>query len=69
MSDTSLPRRPVIRPWASARSQAVALLAWFMLSAMILPLGACNTTAGAGKDISAAGEAVTDTAESVKKKM
>lgn len=32
-------------------------------------LSACNTISGAGKDISAAGHAVTDTAEEVKQAM
>lgn len=32
-------------------------------------LSACNTTAGAGKDISATGNAITDTAQDTKDKM
>lgn len=31
-------------------------------------LASCNTVAGAGKDVSSAGHAVTDTADDVKKK-
>lgn len=34
-----------------------------------LALAACNTMSGAGKDISAAGDGVTDTAQDVEKKM
>ena len=42
---------------------APALLA--LLTATLL-LGACNTTAGVGKDVSATGDAVTDSANKVK---
>jgi entericidin B len=35
--------------------------------AMSLAVGACNTVAGAGKDVKSAGAAVTDTAEDAKK--
>jgi predicted small secreted protein len=48
----------------------------FRMLAMLLALGAtgfalsaCNTTAGVGKDVSATGNAVTDTAKDVQKKM
>jgi len=37
-----------------------------VLSAAAIALGACNTTAGAGKDISATGHAVTNTAQKAK---
>jgi predicted small secreted protein len=37
---------------------------WFVLAS--LALAACNTTAGAGKDIKATGKAIEDTAEDAK---
>ena len=43
----------------------IAILA---LAATALTLGACNTIAGVGKDTSAAGHAVTSTAEDAKPK-
>jgi entericidin B len=43
----------------------IALAVILMIGAAPL-LGACNTTAGAGKDLSATGRAVTDTAEKAK---
>lgn len=45
--------------------RARALLAAVALAALPL-LAACNTTAGAGQDVSAAGRAVTKTANDVK---
>lgn len=45
-----------------ARNILLALLAAVTLSA-------CNTVAGAGKDVSAAGTAVTDSAKDTEKKM
>ncbi len=41
-------------------------IATFAAAAMVLALGACNTVAGAGKDVSGAGHAVTDTANDAK---
>lgn len=38
-----------------------------ILSLTLIGLTGCNTISGAGKDISAAGEGVTNAAESVKK--
>ena len=35
----------------------------------MLALSACNTVSGAGKDVSAAGHAVSNSAETVKEKM
>jgi len=40
-------------------------LALLMILAAGLAVAACNTIAGAGKDVSAAGNAVTDTAHDV----
>ena len=45
---------------------AGALLAAFVLAAATTMLGACNTTAGLGQDVSATGKAVTNSAEKVK---
>jgi predicted small secreted protein len=45
------------------RRAAAAILA--LLTGTLL-LSACNTTAGAGRDVSATGEAVTDTANKAK---
>ena len=39
------------------------LLTTALLLGSALSLAACNTTAGAGKDISAAGQGITDTAK------
>ena len=43
-----------------------ALLAALALAAMASTLSACNTTAGAGQDLGAAGRAVTNSADKVK---
>ncbi len=48
------------------RILAVALLNLVLLSGASVVLSACNTTAGAGQDVSAAGHAVTNSAEKVK---
>jgi predicted small secreted protein len=40
-----------------------------LLSGAIVLLDACNTTAGIGQDVSAAGHAVTNTADKVKQGM
>jgi predicted small secreted protein len=46
------------------RKNTVAiLLSILLLSGAASLLSACNTTAGAGKDISATGDAITDSAE------
>jgi predicted small secreted protein len=44
----------------------VRLTSAIALLAVTLAVSACNTTAGVGKDVSAAGNAVTDTAQKVK---
>jgi entericidin B len=41
----------------------VGLLGLLVLSGTTSLLGACNTTSGAGKDISATGHAITNSAE------
>jgi predicted small secreted protein len=43
-----------------------ALLMAGLLAAASLSLAGCNTTAGAGEDVSAAGHAVSNSAEKVK---
>ena len=48
------------------RMSARALLLAFALAALVPLLSACNTTAGAGQDLSGAGRAVTNSAEKVK---
>jgi entericidin B len=40
----------------------------FLAAAAALTTAACNTVAGAGKDVTAAGHAVTDTAQDAKPK-
>ena len=40
-----------------------------LLLAAMAALSACNTVAGAGKDVSSAGTAVTNTADDAQKKM
>jgi entericidin B len=48
------------------KSALRALLVALVVSAVAPLLAACNTTAGAGQDVSAAGRAVTRTANDVK---
>ncbi len=51
----------------SLRSRAATvLLALSVLGGLGMTVTACNTTAGAGEDVSATGHAVTNTAEKVK---
>jgi predicted small secreted protein len=45
------------------------LTALFFLSAMILALPACNTVEGAGEDIQATGDAISDTADDAEDEM
>jgi predicted small secreted protein len=44
------------------KTVAKAFLAVFLLAGAAATLSACNTTAGAGKDMSAAGKAITNEA-------
>ncbi len=46
-----------------------AALSATLIGAAMLGLAACNTTAGVGKDVSATGNAVTQSAEKVKSSM
>jgi predicted small secreted protein len=50
----------MLTPWLQP------LAAIFLLAALAVPLSACNTAAGAGQDLSAAGHAVTNGAEKIK---
>jgi entericidin B len=45
---------------------AAGLLAIFVLAGLATTLAACNTTAGFGEDMSAAGHAITNSAERTK---
>jgi predicted small secreted protein len=51
------------------RGIAIMLFNIALLSGAIVVLNACNTTAGIGQDVSAAGHAVTNTADKVKSGM
>jgi entericidin B len=48
---------------------ARAALGLFVLASMAMTLSGCNTTAGVGQDVSAAGRAVSNGAEKVKQGM
>lgn len=50
----------------SNRSTVRVMIVAFALAALAPMLSACNTTAGAGQDVSAAGHAVTRGADAVK---
>ncbi len=47
--------------------RAIKALAGVALLLSVIGLSACNTTAGAGQDVSATGRAVTNSAEKVKR--
>jgi predicted small secreted protein len=51
------------------KSLATAFLSLFILSGAAALLSACNTMEGLGRDTSAAGHAVTNSASDVKQKM
>jgi predicted small secreted protein len=51
------------------KSLAMAFVSLFILSGAAALLSACNTIEGAGKDTSAAGRAVSNTAAETKQKM
>lgn len=53
-------------PRSLSQRFAKALAVVVLLSGTAVALSACNTTAGAGKDVSATGHAVTNSAEKVK---
>jgi predicted small secreted protein len=54
---------------AVMRKRVSLFLTLIALGCVTGMLSACNTTAGAGKDISATGNAITDTAQDTKDKM
>lgn len=65
---TEAPRdlKPVSRPHAVSRADAwdaVPRIIALASVAAVMGLAACHTTAGAGKDISAAGNAISNTAQ------
>jgi predicted small secreted protein len=47
----------------------VTTISVFVLATLAVSVSACNTTAGVGQDVSAAGHAVTNTADKVKSGM
>jgi entericidin B len=47
------------------RSGVQLLMSVLLLGGALLALGACNTMEGAGEDVEAAGDAMSDTAEDV----
>ena len=51
---------------SAVRTALNGLVVTAMLLGAAITLSACNTTAGAGQDVSAAGHAVTNTADKVK---
>ena len=51
---------------ASTRGALGITLTVFLLAGAAVSLGGCNTTAGAGQDVSAGGHAVTNAAEKTK---
>jgi len=53
----------------TSRNRLLSFLVLTMLACATLSLAACNTVAGAGEDVSAAGRAVTKGADKVKDKM
>ncbi len=48
------------------RGISTALLSALLLGGMAVALSACNTTAGVGQDVSATGNALTNTADKAK---
>lgn len=55
---------------ASPRYRAArTIIALVLLAGTAVTLGACNTTAGVGQDVSATGHAVTSTADKAKDAM
>jgi predicted small secreted protein len=54
------------------RSEQASSAAWIIglvMLGLMLTLGACNTMSGAGEDIEAAGDAMSDTAEDTEDEM
>jgi predicted small secreted protein len=55
--------RRTLKEYAMHKNIAIALVSLLVLSGAASMLSACNTTAGAGKDISATGRAITRSAD------
>jgi predicted small secreted protein len=53
----------------SAQSSVRLLIALALVATLALGLSACNTVAGAGKDVSNAGSTISNTAQNVQQKM
>lgn len=51
--------------YRESRAGLPFLLAVLLLGGLLLSIGGCNTMEGAGEDIQAAGETMTDTSEDV----
>jgi predicted small secreted protein len=61
--------RPTFMRESAVQNRISAILALVALGCATSMFAACNTTAGAGRDISATGHAITDTAQDTKDKM
>ena len=48
------------------KTKRVSAAVMLVFSALVLSLAGCNTTAGAGRDLRSAGNAIEDTAEDAK---
>jgi predicted small secreted protein len=67
-----LPTEETMSKALSLRSDLASPSAWtvaMLVLGLMLTLGACNTMSGAGEDIEAAGDAMSDTAEDVEDDM
>ena len=63
---TNQHKRTSGEPRSGTRRTAGVLLTLVVAAGAVTLLTACNTTSGVGKDVSATGRAVTDSAERVK---
>lgn len=67
-----LPTEETMSKALSLRTEQASPAAWIIGVAMLglmLTLGACNTMSGAGEDVEAAGDAMSDTAEDTEDEM
>jgi predicted small secreted protein len=67
-----LPTEETVSKALSLRSDLSSHSAWtlgIVMLGLMLTLGACNTMSGAGEDIEAAGDAMSDTAEDTEDEM
>jgi len=58
-----------MRAFCQTTPRLLAVPAILVALGVALLLGACNTTAGVGKDVSATGNAVTESADKVKQSL